>query len=185
MAKRRRKIKVPSLENPDYDVGTAELHKKEIVEVYGQDKKRHARVLSSPMNYYFARGFIDRDQHRAGSQFYKLWYGGGGRPRLAMMNLERVDGSSDTDFPSEMRQRYRAALESFTRPIHRKLVFDVVCVGEYADAAMRAAMREAIEGASDPRNKGLRTLRSGLDDLVTHFTRKRPNEFLDNGRNER
>lgn len=171
---RRRKLKpkVQKIELQDYDIGTAELHSKEVVEVYGMQRKRRARILSSPIDYYFARDFINKDQHNAGSQFYKLWYHGGGKPKYASMDLLRVPGISDGDYSSSMREKYRAALEAFTSPVHRHIVYEVVCVGEYADSAMRRAIRDGIQGATNYK-KRMDHLRKGLDELVSHFARRR------------
>lgn len=177
---RKRKAKVaPPPELSDYDIGTPELHQREITELYGDNKKRRVRVVSRPLDYYYARGFIDRDSHSAGTQFCRLWSAGGGSPRYAAMDLMRVPGNGDSEHVSIMREKYRSALNSFRIEVTRRIVFDVVCVGEYADASMRRALIESVTGATNYR-KRMDHLREGLDDLVRHFSKKAMHRGLDN-----
>lgn len=172
--RRKQKIKIKAIppEIQDYDTGTREIHQREVVELYGMERKRRARVMSAPMDYYLVKDLIDKDQHNAGLQFLKLWQSGGGRPNYASMDLLRARGVTDGESQFSARDRYRAALESFKLPVRRQVVFHVVCAGEYADSAMRAAIRDVITKAKSPR-LGMMHLRAGLDDLVVHFTRKK------------
>ncbi len=189
MARRRKnKLKVRTdhqFAPQDYDTGTPELHKREPTDVYGLERKRRVRVISSPIDYYLAREFIDRDQHSAGTQFYRLWYHGGARPGIKTMDLLKVAGiHGDAEAGYDIRDRYTRAAECFRNAVAKRVVVDVVCVGEYADGSLRAAIREYVATAQSPRH-GMRHLRDGLDDLIAHFSKRRnPNKRFDNAYNE-
>lgn len=170
---RKKKIKVPDISEQEYDIGTPELHLRQPIEVYGADKKKRARSLKDPMDYYYNKELIDRDQHSAGHQFYKLWWHGGGRMSYATMNLMRLPGGNDGEYSSAMREKYKIAVEAFSSPLASHMVHQVVCVGENTQVAMKKAVRAAMDDASDPRNKGMKYLRIGLDDLVKQFSNKK------------
>lgn len=184
MTKRRARPKMPKMDftNPVYDTGTPELHRREVVEVYGIERKRRARVMSSPIDFVFSQGWIDTDQHSAAIQFYKLWYFGGGRVNYASMNLMRVPGgTSSGDYGASMRQRYREAVDNFSSPLASHMVHHVVCIGETTTNAMRAAIRAAVDGSGrgDASHKGMRHLKTGLDDLIANFSQRRGQNAID------
>ncbi len=184
MARKRRqkpKIKPIIAAKQDYDVGTPEIHQREITETRGAERKKFARVLSAPLDYYFNREWLTEDQHNAGRQFLHIWRYGGGSPNVKSMDLLRVSGiHGDGSHHAAMRDRYARAIQSFRGHAEKSITFEVTCLGEYADEAMRSAIRAALSDYTSPR-RGMIYLRNGLDDLIAHFTRRRSNNSIDRG----
>lgn len=176
--KRKQKIIKPKVVDvfQDYVLPPPELHQHEKVEIYGDEKRKRARVLNNPLDYYFARTDITRDQHNAGRNFLRLYQRGGSPPNAKGMDLMSVRGiQGDGTHHAEMRELYRRAEESFTNPVHRRIVFDVVCTGEYAKSSLPKALMELHLPIQSAR-RGMKYLRDGLDDLVAHFSGKRSYE---------
>lgn len=159
------------------DLGTDELRQHHIVVVTETSEvRRRAQVRTSvPIDYYLDRGWISQRQWDAANDLYTLWYYGAVKSQHSMSRMDAPLPKKGCYAPAPynptekaiiMEKKYNDAIKSIPSLVTRLVVYNVVCMGEWA-AYLESMfnMQEAKIG----KNRRLVVLREGLDAVAKHF----------------
>lgn len=144
------------------DFGTPELHKQHIVDqVENADRRKISIVRTTcPIDYYYHRNIITARQYDAANQLFRLWYFGAEKsPYVTVRNPTEPRGLADYESKIIMEEKYNDAMGAVGKLATRLIVFNVVCIGEWA---------KLVEIALG-RNRRMVLLKEGLDLLANHF----------------
>lgn len=126
-----------------------------------EGRRRYKSVTQIPLDYYFIKQKIDKEQRQAGETIYDDFrLSGISLGMKSCLNVSMSNGQSMGYTNSEAYQRYRSGINSITGKVHQLIVFNVCCVG--------AMLSDINHVGVDLRNR-MKYFRAGLDDLTRYY----------------
>jgi hypothetical protein len=142
------------------DIGTPELHKREVVDV--RDKRAYVASVTA-FDLYHRRGWISDAQHTAAEELLRCAIVGGIIERGRSCIAERILGiGSYSDYEGHCRQRYRKGMAAIGKLELQSFTFEVVVRNVTVGEAARAI---GVTRQGEP--MGL--LREALDDVARAY----------------
>ena len=136
------------------------------IEHTSEHRPRANNRVQVPLDYYVIRGWVDEQQHLAGTKLHELWYYGAVKIGLAQMKMAAMPGGKiDPDFLRIAADRYQKAKLAIRGLLPALVCYNVCCLGEWASYLGP----EDLEGKTVKRHRLMDCLRSGLCDLADHF----------------
>lgn len=171
---------MPEKERRHADLGTPELHQRHITAGEETNEvRRRTRVLSQvPIDYYLHQGWLSMQQWESAELLYFFWYYGAEKSGYVVSRDPRQPkGKADSMRREYLEQKYNEAVSEIGGLGAKLVVYNVVCLGEWArsDAelhALKLSNKKHYLDALDKkvgRNRRMKLLRQGLDDLARHF----------------
>lgn len=144
------------------DFGTPELHKQHVVgQIENGDRRKISKVHSTcPIDFYYHQIIISPRQYDAANTLYRLWYYGAEKSAyVTVRNPTEPRGLANYESKVEMEEKYNAAMVAIKELPTRLIIYNVVCIGEWAKYIK----------ISIGRDRRMKLLKEGLDALADHF----------------
>ena len=144
------------------DYGTPELANHSVLEPGYNDENEPLKRnrVQVPIDYYEYRGLISPVQHRAGDEFYRLWFYGSQKSAHVITRLtDEPKGTPNFESHAILEEKYREACNAIRGLVPRLIAYNVCCIGEWA----------TYINVSVGKNRRMDLLKSALDDLAKHF----------------
>lgn len=162
------------------DLGTPQIHQQHItVEQKTEEVSRRTRIMSQiPIDYYLHRGWITMQQWEAGDKFHAAWYFGAEKSLYVTTRYDTMPrGTWESESAEKMKKRYVEAVSSIRGLPAQLVVYNVVCLGEWARSDVElhrlklTNKKHYLEALDEKigKNRRMKLLKQGLDDLARYF----------------